>query len=257
MRTAVDQALSTVATFVPKLAMFLLILIIGILVAKAIARAVEKVLERVGFDGAVERGGIRRALAASEYDASDVVAKIVYYALFLFVLQLAFGVFGPNPVSDLLTEVIAFLPRLLVAIVIVVITAAIAAGAKSLIQGALGGLSYGKVLANIASVFILGLGVIAALNQIGVATTVTTPVLITVLATVGGTLVIGVGGGLIAPMAKRWEVWLARAEQESATIREHVKDAPGVADQERTATASHRSPSDVTSPSCTSDTPGH
>ena len=237
MRNALDQGLNTVATFVPKLVMFLLILIIGILVAKAIGKAVEKVLERVGFDEAVERGGIRRALAASEYDASDVVSKIVYYALFLFVLQLAFGVFGPNPVSDLLTQVIAFLPRLLVAIVIVVITAAIAAGAKSLIEGTLGGLSYGKVLANIASVFILALGVIAALNQIGVATAVTTPVLITVLATVGGILVIGVGGGLIRPMAKRWEGWLARAEQESGAIREQVKNAPSAADQARAANA--------------------
>ena len=242
MRTALDQALSTVATFVPRLAMFLLILIIGILLAKVIAKAVEKVLERVGFDDAVERGGIRRALAASEYDASDVVAKIAYYAMFLFVLQLAFGVFGPNPISDLLTEVIAFLPRLLVAIVIVVITAAIAAGAKTLIQGTLGGLSYGRVLANIVSIFILGLGVIAALNQVGIATTVTTPVLITVLATAGGIAVIGVGGGLIAPMAKRWEGWLARAEQESGTIREQVKNAPGVTEQARAAKARHSDP---------------
>jgi hypothetical protein len=78
-----------------------------------------------------------------------------------------------------------------------------------------------------------------------------------VLATVGGILVIGVGGGLIAPMAKRWELWLARAEQESATIREHVKNAPGVVDQARTATDRRRGPSDVNSPSCTSDTAGH
>ena len=162
MRNALDHALTTVATFVPKLAMFLVILVIGILIAKAIAKAVEKVLDRVGFDGAVERGGIRRALAASEYDASDVVSKIAYYALFLFVLQLAFGVFGPNPISDPLTEVIAFLPRLLVAIVIVVVTAAIAAGARRLIEGTLAGLSYAKVLANVVGGFILGLGVIAA-----------------------------------------------------------------------------------------------
>jgi len=55
---------------------------------------------------------------------------------------------------------------------------------RELIANTIDGLSYGKVLANIASVFILGLGVIAALNQIGVATTVTTPILVTVLATV-------------------------------------------------------------------------
>ncbi|WP_198411542.1 hypothetical protein [Cryobacterium sp. TMT2-14] len=56
----------------------------------------------------------------------------------LFVLQFAFGVFGPNPVSDLLAGIIAFLPKIIVAIIIV-IAAAVAAGVKTLIQGALGG----------------------------------------------------------------------------------------------------------------------
>ena len=53
-------------------------------------------------------------------DASDIVAKVVYYALVLFVLQFAFGVFGPNPVSDLLAGIISFLPKIVVAIIIVV-----------------------------------------------------------------------------------------------------------------------------------------
>ncbi|WP_198412889.1 hypothetical protein [Cryobacterium sp. Hz7] len=57
----------------------------------------------------------------------------------LFVLQFAFGVFGPNPLSDLLAGIIAFLPKIIVAIIII-IAAAVAAGMKTLIQGALGGL---------------------------------------------------------------------------------------------------------------------
>ncbi len=208
------DAWRAVATFVPKLAAFLLILLIGFFVAKAVAKLVDKVLERVGFDRLVERGGVQRMLARSKYDASDLIAKLVYYALLLITLQIAFGVWGPNPVSELLTGIVAWLPRAVVAIVIVVVAGAIASAVKDFITGALGGLSYGRVLANIASVFIWGLGIIAALNQIGVATTVTTPVLIAVLATVGGILVVGVGGGLIRPMQDRWEGWLGRAEQE-------------------------------------------
>ena len=41
------------------------------------------------------------------------------------------------------------------------------------VENTLGGLSYGTFLANAASVFILFLGIVAALNQVGVATTVT------------------------------------------------------------------------------------
>ena len=52
-------------------------------------------------------------------------------------------------------------------------------------------------------------------NEIGIAIAVTLPVLITVLATVGGILVVGVGGGLITPMRQRWERWLNHAEQEA------------------------------------------
>jgi hypothetical protein len=89
-------------------------------------------------------------------------------------------------------------------------------------------LSYGRVVATIAQVFIIGLGVIAALSQIGVAIEVTLPVLITVLATIGGILVVGVGGGLIGPMRSRWEKVLDRAEQESATVAKSgaVANAP-------------------------------
>ncbi|MBQ1022285.1 hypothetical protein KBX71_31035 [Micromonospora sp. D93] len=220
---AVGDALRSVMLFLPKAVAFLAILVAGWLIAKAVLKIVEKVLERVGFDRAVERGGIRRALSRSRYDASDIVAKLVYYAVLLFTLQLAFGIWGPNPISDLLGAVISWLPRAFVAIVIVVVAAAIANAVKDIISGALGGLSYGRVLATIASVFILGLGVIAALNQIGVATAVTTPVLVAVLATIGGILVVGVGGGLIRPMQSRWESWLTRAERESQLIAEHAQ----------------------------------
>lgn len=227
MRDALNDMWRSVATFAPKLVAFLLILIIGLIVAKLISKAVDKILERVGFDRAVERGGVKRALANSRYDASTIAGKIVYYALVLFVLQLAFGVFGPNPISELLSGVIAFLPKLFVALIIVVVASAIAAAVRDLLSNSLSGLSYGRMLANIASVFILGLGIIAALNQIGIALTVTLPVLVAVLGTIGGILVVGVGGGLIKPMQHRWEDYLNKAEQESRNVRDKVSSPHG------------------------------
>jgi len=155
------------------------------------------------------------------------VAKLVYYTLVLFVLQFAFGVFGPNPISDLISSVLAFLPGLTIVIVIVVVAAAIAAAVKSLIEGTLGGLSYGKVLANIAAVFILGLGIITALEQVGVATAITTPVLVAVLATIGG--------GLIKPMQHRWEGYLVKAEEEAPKIKAEAGSAPSVSIQAQMA----------------------
>jgi hypothetical protein len=235
IQNALQDGFSTIAEFVPKLVLFLLILVIGLFIAKVLAKALNSILERLGFDRAVERGGVKKALDRSKYDASDIVAKLIYYTLMLFVLQLAFGVFGPNPISDLLEDVIRFLPSLIVAIVILVVASAIAAAVKTLIEGSLGGLSYGKTVANIAAGFILFLGIVAALNQVGVATTVTTPVLITILATIGGVIVVGVGGGLIKPMQHRWEGYLSKAEIEAPRIKEQVAAAPSPTEQARQA----------------------
>jgi hypothetical protein len=220
-----EDVLRSVALFVPKLIGFILILVIGFIIAKAVSKAVDKILERVGFDRAVERGGIKTALERSKYDASDIVAKLVYYAILLFTLQLAFGIWGPNPVSDLIKGVVAWLPKAFVAIIIVVVAAAIANAVKDIIGSALGGMSYGRTLATIASVFILALGVIAALNQIGVAVAVTTPILIAVLATVAGILIVGVGGGLVHPMRQRCERWLSRAEAETTRIQAQTRSS--------------------------------
>ncbi|MCT9934627.1 hypothetical protein N5079_30915 [Planotetraspora sp. A-T 1434] len=215
----VADAWSSVVTFVPKFLAFVVILVVGWLVAKALLKAVNAILERVGFDRWVERGGIGRTLQHSRYDASDLIAKLIYYAVLLITLQIAFSVFGPNPVSTLLAGVVAWLPKAAVAIVIIVVATAIARAVKDVISGALGGLPYGRTLATVASVFIIGLGVIAALNQIEVATTVTTPVLIAFLAAVAGILIVGVGGGLVRPMQQRWARWLDRAEAETDAIR--------------------------------------
>src|SRR3712207_1204306 len=156
---ALQQAWTNVVTFAPKLVAFLVILLIGYFVAKLIAKILDKVLERAGFDRAVERGGIKQAMARSRYDASDLVSKLLYYALMLFVLQLAFGVFGPNPISDIIRSIIAFLPKVFVAIVIVVVAAVIAAAVREIVDASVGGLSYWRMLANLAGAAILMVGV--------------------------------------------------------------------------------------------------
>jgi hypothetical protein len=224
----------SVLLFIPRAIAFIAILVVGWLIARAVLKIVDAALERVGFDRAVERGGVKRALERTRYDASDILARLAYYAVLLFTLQFAFGVWGPNAISDLIRGVVSWLPRAFVAIVIVVIAAAIANAVRDLVSGALGGLSYGRVLADVAAIFVLALGVIAALNQVGIATTVTTPVLIAFLGTIAGILVVGVGGGLVKPMQARWDRWLDRAAEESRAIQQQRQaQGAGRSDYER------------------------
>ncbi|MFE4589607.1 mechanosensitive ion channel family protein [Streptomyces laurentii] len=216
------NAWSAIAAFIPKFIAFLVILLIGWFVAKIIARIADRVLRKVGFEKMSERSGIANTLKGSKYDATGIIAKVIYYAILLIALQLAFGVFGPNPISVMIHGIVAWLPRAIVALVIVVVAMAIARAVRDIVQAALGGMSYGRFLATAAWAFIVALGVIAALGQAGIATAITGPVLTAVLATIAGIAIVGVGGGLITPMRSRWERWLSVAESESGKAKQQI-----------------------------------
>jgi MFS family permease len=231
---SLQEGLTTVVNILPAILAFLAILIIGYIIAKVIAKALDAVLGRVGFDRAVERGGVRRALERTEYDASDILSRIVFYALMLFVLQLAFGVFGPNPVSELLSGVIAFLPRVFVAIVIVVLAMAIAAAVRDIVRGALGGLAYGGAVANVASGAIIAVGIFAALNQLQIAPAIVNGLFYALLAIVAGSAIIAIGGGGVMPMRRQWEKAMGRLEEEAPKMRQQAATADGNGGRSRT-----------------------
>src|SRR5262245_25110789 len=126
------DVLGAVVGVAVRVLIFLLIVLLAWIVGSWALRWTATALKRLGFGRAVARGGLNRLLGGSS--ASDVAARLVMLAFMLFVLQLAFGIFGPNPVSGLISDVISWLPKLLAAVVIIVVTAAVAGWIKDLIS---------------------------------------------------------------------------------------------------------------------------
>jgi len=222
-RRGFENAWSNVATFLPKLVAAIVIILVGLFVARLAASLLNKVLERVGFDRAVERGGIRQLLARSKYDASDILARLVFWTLVLITLQLAFGVFGSNPVSDLLEGLIAYLPNVVVAIIIVVVAGVVARAVKDLLTSLLGAIEGGRFIATAASVAILVFGVFAALDQLKIAPRIVTGLWYALLAIVVGSAVVAIGGGGIRTMQRYWDRAANRVEERGPVYREQVR----------------------------------
>jgi ABC-type multidrug transport system fused ATPase/permease subunit len=224
-RDGLERAWDNILEFLPRLGAFLLILIIGYVIAKVLAAVLSRLLHRVGFNRLVERGGVKTALDQSKLDAADILSRIVFWVVFLFVLQLAFGMFGPNPISTLLTGIIAFLPKLFIALVIVVITSAVATAVRDILQSAMGGLTYGRTVAMAAMVLIWFIGLSAALNQVEIAPEIVNGLFYAVLALIVGVAIVSIGGGGIQPMRQRWERALNRAEQEAPRVKQQVQES--------------------------------
>ncbi|MFK3984126.1 hypothetical protein ACI2K4_27615 [Micromonospora sp. NPDC050397] len=205
--------------FVPRLIGCLGILVLGWLLARFVLRTALRLLDRFGFDQVVQRGGLGRLVARTRYRPAAVLARLAYYLILLFTVQLGFAIWGPNPVHDIASAVVAWLPRAFVALVVVAVSVVIANAVHDLVSDSVGAVSYGRPLADVVSLLVVGLGVVAAFVQTGVATSVTGPVLVALLATVAGILVVGIGGGLVKPMQVRWERWLGRLASESRLRR--------------------------------------
>lgn len=222
----IEDAWADTAASVPKLLAFLLILAVGIAAAKLLSGILVRLLDRLGFSRAVERGGgVARLAARSNHDASNVVEKVLFYGLLLVVLQVALSVFGDSAAGDLVAGVVAFLPRLGVAVLLVVAAAALAAAAREAVSAALKGLPYATSVASWSSVAIVVLGGFMALSQLGVAPHIVNALFYGVVAAAAGSVIVAVGGGGIQPMRQRWERALARWDDESPRVRSELAQA--------------------------------
>ncbi len=218
-----EEAWADVVTFAPKLLGFFVILLIGYFIAKALSKAVNALLERVGFDGLVERGTMRDAFARAKTDPSDVIGVIVFWLVFLVALQLAFGIWGPNPVSDLLEGLIGYLPNVIVAVVILVIAAVLARVLTDILTPMLGAVRGGSIIATGAGLAILVVGIFAALDQLQVAPAVVTGLFYALLVLVVGSAVVAFGVGGI-PIARRYlERWSTSIEITARDVKTEVQ----------------------------------
>jgi len=173
--TSLAAALAVLFSAIPKILGFLVILIIGWLIASAIAAAVAALLRAVrfndvarrsGFTGFVENMGIKR-------DASGFLADIVKWFVRLIVLVTAFDALGLPAVSQVLQEFLLWLPNLVVALVVLVLAGLVANALARLVRGATAeaGLGNPDLLATIAKVAVWAFAIVIAVNQIGIATT--------------------------------------------------------------------------------------
>lgn len=203
-----DSLLTGVESFargIPAIIGALVILIIGWIISGIVARIVEKILNTVGADRLTKRAGIDTFLkraGVKDATAGAVAGFLVKWWIRLMVLEAFVGALGISAVAVTFDKIVAFIPSIFVALVIVVLGAFAAKLAgeavKGIAEGA--GFSNAEMLQKVTQVTILILAFIAALQQIHVAETLVNELTIAALATIAGACILafGLGGRNVA-----------------------------------------------------------
>ena len=99
-----QNALSTFLSFLPQLVGAIVILIIGYIVAKVLQAVVGRVLQGIGFDGWMEKGGIKQFFdsAQTNYTPATVIGKLVFWFVFIIAITMAADALGIPQVSAVL-----------------------------------------------------------------------------------------------------------------------------------------------------------
>ncbi len=209
--------LAQAGAFLPRLALAAVVLIAGWLAAKVVRFAVERGLrainfnvlsERAGMDGFLQQGGIST-------DTTGIFGLIAYWVVILAALIIAFNGLGLTYITDLLRQVVLFVPHVVVALLILAFGAYFARfiGTTVMTYCRNVGIQDADVLGKIAQYAIIAFVVLIALDQMSVGGEIVRTSFLIILAGVvfGLALAFGLGGRRwAAAMLERW--WPSRGK---------------------------------------------
>src|SRR5215510_6059210 len=206
---AFTQALSVFMSFLPALLGAIIVLIVGWFVSSFLARLIQRGLEAIGLERAVERSGIRRFIeqSGSQWTVSGIIAALIKWSIFLIFIQAAASLFGMAQITAVINSVILFIPKLIVALAIVVIGSLIAKFLAGLVRGSLSEMEApgAGLFAMLTQYAVIGFAIVAAFNQIGIAQTVVNTLLIGLIGSLALALglAFGLGGREVAAQITR------------------------------------------------------
>jgi len=201
--------------FIPQLIGAIVILIVGYVVAKLLQAVVARVLRAVGFDGWMERGGIKQFFdrAQTRETPATVLGKLVFWFVFIITITMAADAMGIQQVSQVLAQLIAYIPSIIAAILILILAALLANFLSGIVRGA----TDSDLLASIARYAVIVYAVFAALTELGIAVQLTAPTFLIVLGAVALAAAIAFGWGRRDVAKDLIERYYDRSDEEVTT----------------------------------------
>jgi hypothetical protein len=203
--------LTQVGVFLPKLLGALAWLVAGLLLARLVRFTVNRGLRAINFNVLTERAGLDNFLKQGgiESDTTDILALILYWVVILLGLLLAFDVLGVTYITDLLGQVLRFVPQVIVALVILAFGTyfALFVGSAITTYCRNAEMKDGELLGRLAQYAIIAFVVLIALDQMSIGGDIVRHSFLILLGGVvlGLALAFGLGGQKwAAQLLERW-----------------------------------------------------
>lgn len=194
------QTMSQFSLFLPRILGSLLILIVGAAVARWLKRGLVNVLKSLKVSSLVEKTPVEHFLKNADLSQKieDVVGSIVYWLLMLVVLNSAVAVLGLTSLSGVIEQVLAYIPNVVKAILVLFLGVLLAGLVESMIKGAIRSMDgkAARLLGKVSSYLVMTISVLIAISELGIASEYIMILFVGFVAAVslGAGLALGLGG---------------------------------------------------------------
>ena len=162
--------------FLPNLVGCLVILLIGYIIAKVVSAIVAKLLEKLGVDSKLQesQGGraVDRMLPGAS--ASRAIAKVLFWFVFAFFIVAAIGALHIDALTGFMNDVLAYLPNVIVAILIFIVAALIAGVAGTAASRLMGDTPTGRIVGTVVPALVMVIATFMILDQLKIAHNIVT-----------------------------------------------------------------------------------
>ncbi len=191
---------SVLGEWIPKLVVAIVVLLVGRWILKIVRNWVQKLLDLPAVRNVFDRAGITAALQPSGRSAAGLAAMVIYAVLLVMLWLIVFRILEIEPIVDLLERLLAVLPLIIVAAVLVLIAAAVANFVADLVRPYAEGRNV-SWLPTAVRVVILLAGVLAALDLLDIRFAEDVVKILVAAAGIAFAVAFGVGG---IDTAKQW-----------------------------------------------------
>ncbi len=160
-------------SFIPVLLGTIIVFVIGWFISVGVGKLITEILKRIKFNQIFERGGWKGALEKAEIkvDPSGFIGAIVKWILVIVFLLAAVEILGLIQFAGFLKSVLAYLPNVIVAALIFVVTVILVDIVEKVVRVAVEGIKvgYGAMVSAVIKWSIWVFALLAILYQLGIA----------------------------------------------------------------------------------------
>jgi hypothetical protein len=196
---AVTSSLSQIIAFIPTIILAILLLGLGYLLAKVVSIGTIRFLQLVGFDKLINRTAVQTLLERSgtKQKISEILGMIGFWIIFLVFLIKASDTLGLSMVSDALTGLANYIPKIGIAVLVLIIGLIAANFVRELITMTCSsaGITHGTMVAQAVYVAVVLLIVVTAIDVLGIDTQLLNNTIVILLAGLIGGAALSFGLG--------------------------------------------------------------